>query len=121
MVYNAGNSEDSEKLGQLEFCNKKFQVFDMDDLLRASAEVLGRGDFGVTYKATLETGNTVAVKRLSYINELNKRQFIQQMQLLGELKHENLVEIISFYHSEDQKLVIYELVSDGTLFELLHG
>jgi hypothetical protein len=43
------------------------------------------------------------------------------MQLLGELKHENLVEIISFYHSEDQKLVIYELVSDGTLFELLHG
>ncbi|PNY15357.1 putative LRR receptor-like protein kinase [Trifolium pratense] len=76
MVYNAGNSEDSEKLGQLEFCNKKFQVFDMDDLLRASAEVLGRGDFGVTYKATLET--------------------------------------------EDQKLVIYELVSDGTLFELLH-
>jgi hypothetical protein len=121
MVYNAGNSEDSEKLGQLEFCNKKFQVFDMDDLLRASAEVLGRGDFGVTYKATLETGNTVAVKRLSYINELNKREFIQQMQLLGELKHENLVEIISFYHSEDQKLVIYELVSDGTLFELLHG
>ncbi|XP_045818840.1 probable leucine-rich repeat receptor-like protein kinase At1g68400 isoform X3 [Trifolium pratense] len=120
MVYNAGNSEDSEKLGQLEFCNKKFQVFDMDDLLRASAEVLGRGDFGVTYKATLETGNIVAVKRLSYINELNKREFIQQMQLLGEIKHENLVEIISFYHSEDQKLVIYELVSDGTLFELLH-
>ncbi|GAU22510.1 hypothetical protein TSUD_296290, partial [Trifolium subterraneum] len=86
----------------------------------ASAEVLGRGDFGVTYKATLETGNTVAVKRLSYMNELNKREFIQQMQLLGEIKHENLVEIISFYHSEDQKLVIYELVSDGTLFELLH-
>lgn len=121
MVSIVGNSEDSEKLGQLEFSNKKFQVFDMDDLLRASAEVLGGGDFGVTYKATLETGNVVAVKRLGYMNDLSKKEFIQQMQLLGEIKHENVAEIISFFHSEDQKLVIYELVSDGTLSELLHG
>ncbi|RHN52227.1 putative protein kinase RLK-Pelle-LRR-III family [Medicago truncatula] len=120
MVSIVGNSEDSEKLGQLEFSNKKFQVFDMDDLLRASAEVLGGGDFGVTYKATLETGNVVAVKRLGYMNDLSKKEFIQQMQLLGEIKHENVAEIISFFHSEDQKLVIYELVSDGTLSELLH-
>lgn len=93
----------------------------MDDLLRASAEVVGRGEFGVTYKATLETGNVVAVKRLSYMNELSKKEFVQQMQLLGQIKHENLVEIISFYHSEDQKLIVYEVVSDCTLFELLHG
>lgn len=118
---NVGNSEDSGRLGQLEFFDKKLQVFDMDDLLRASAEVVGRGEFGVTYKATLETGIAVAVKRLSYMNELSKKEFIQQMQLLGQIKHENVVEIISFYHSEDQKLIIYELVSDCTLFELLHG
>ncbi|KAL5081221.1 hypothetical protein RYX36_009642 [Vicia faba] len=117
---NVGNSEDSGRLGQLEFFDKKLQVFDMDDLLRASAEVVGRGEFGVTYKATLETGNVVAVKRLSYMNELSKKEFVQQMQLLGQIKHENLVEIISFYHSEDQKLIIYEVVSDCTLFELLH-
>lgn len=120
MVSIAGSNEDSEKLGELEFSNKKFEVFDMDDLLRASAEVLGGGDFGVTYKATLETGNVVAVKRLGYMNELSKKEFIQQMQLLGEIKHENVAEIISFFHSEDQKLVIYELVSDGTLSDLLH-
>lgn len=121
MVSNEGNSGDSQRLGQLEFSNKKFPVFDMDDLLRSSAEVLGRGNFGVTYKATLEIGNVVAVKRLNYMNELSKKEFIQQMELLGQMKHENVVEIISFYYSEDQKLVIYELVSDGSLFELLHG
>lgn len=120
MVTYTGNSEDSERLGRLEFSNKKLPVFDMDDLLRASAEVLGRGDLGITYKATLETGAAVAVKRLSYMNELSKKDFLQQMQLLGKMKHENLVEIVSFYYSEEQKLVIYELISDGTLFDLLH-
>ncbi|RYR58022.1 hypothetical protein HN51_008233 [Arachis hypogaea] len=113
-------SEDSERLGRLEFSNKKFPVFDLDDLLRASAEVLGRGKLGITYKATLENGALVAVKKLSCMNELSKKEFLQQMQLLGSIKHENLVEIISFYYSEEQKLIIYELMNDGTLFELLH-
>ncbi|MED6120221.1 hypothetical protein PIB30_019014 [Stylosanthes scabra] len=113
-------SEDSERLGRLEFSNKKFPVFDLDDLLRASAEVLGRGKLGITYKASLENGALVAVKRLSCMNELSKKEFLQQMQLLGRMKHENLVEIVSFYYSEEQKLIIYEFMSDGTLFELLH-
>ncbi|XP_027359584.1 probable leucine-rich repeat receptor-like protein kinase At1g68400 [Abrus precatorius] len=116
----AANSDVSERLGQLEFSNKKLPVFDLDDLLRASAEVLGRGNLGITYKATLESGTVVAVKRLSHMNEVSKKEFLHQMQLLGQMKHEHLVEIISFYYSEEQKLVIYELISDGTLFELLH-
>ncbi|XLV04161.1 hypothetical protein S245_018498, partial [Arachis hypogaea] len=114
-------SEDSERLGSLEFSNKKFPVFDLDDLLRASAEVLGRGKLGITYKATLENGALVAVKKLSCMNELSKKEFLQQMQLLGSIKHENLVEVISFYYSEGQKFIIYELMNDGTLFELLYG
>ena len=93
----------------------------MDDLLRASAEMLGRGNLGVTYKASLEIGTVVVVKRLSYMNELSRKEFLKQMQLLGKLKHESLVEIISFYHSDEPKLVIYEFISNGTLFELLHG
>lgn len=114
-------SDVSERIGKLEFSNKKFPVFDLDDLLRASAEVLGRGNLGITYKATLESGNVVAVKRLNHMNEVSKKEFLQQMQLLGQLKHENLVEIISFYYSEEQKLIIYEFITDGSLFELLHG
>ncbi|CAJ1952367.1 unnamed protein product [Sphenostylis stenocarpa] len=120
MVAYAGSSDVSERLGRLEFSNKKLPVFDLDDLLRASAEILGRGNLGITYKATLETGTVVAVKRLNNMNELSKKEFLQQMQLLGQMKHENIVEIISYYYSEEQKFVIYEFTSDGTLFELLH-
>ncbi|CAN1282260.1 Probable inactive receptor kinase At5g53320 [Linum perenne] len=96
-------------------------VFDLEDLLRASAEVLGKGKNGSTYKATLESGSIFAVKRLRKVNVLPQKEFVQQMQLLGNLKHHNLAPVISFYYSPDQKLIIYEFVPGGNLHELLHG
>nr|GME03266.1 probable leucine-rich repeat receptor-like protein kinase At1g68400 [Ipomoea batatas]GME09119.1 probable leucine-rich repeat receptor-like protein kinase At1g68400 [Ipomoea batatas] len=113
---------DPERRVELEFFNKEGITggFDLDDLLRSSAEVLGKGKLSTTYKATLEGGSVVAVKRLRQINSTSKKEFIQQMQLLGNLKHENLVEIISFYYSRDEKLIIYEYIPHGSLHQLLH-
>ncbi|RVW69963.1 putative leucine-rich repeat receptor-like protein kinase [Vitis vinifera] len=111
---------DPERTVALEFFDKDIPVFDLDDLLRASAEVMGKGKLGTTYKATLESGSAVAVKRLKDLNGLGKKEFVQQMQLLGKTRHENLVEIVSFYYSKEEKLVVYEFVPHGSLFELLH-
>ncbi|KAL4560507.1 hypothetical protein LXL04_032659 [Taraxacum kok-saghyz] len=116
------STDDQEKAADLEFFDKNKPVFDLDDLLRSSAEVLGNGNrtLGPTYKATLETGMVVAVKRIKEMDSLRKKEFVQQMQLLGKLKHQNLVEIVSFYYSKDEKLIIREFIQDGSLFELLH-
>ncbi|KAG8378588.1 hypothetical protein BUALT_Bualt07G0001200 [Buddleja alternifolia] len=113
-------SDDPERVSaELEFMEKPF--FELDDLLRAAAQVLGKGKLGTTYKAMLECGSVVAVKRLKEMNtSLSKKEFVQQMRLLGNVKHENLAEIISFYHSKDEKLIIYEYVPDASLFTLLH-
>lgn len=105
----------------LVFFDNQKPVFDLDVLLRSSAEVLGKGSLGTTYKATLESGLVVAVKRVKEMDSLSKKEFVQQMQLLGKLRHPNLVEIISFYYSKDEKLVVHEFIQDGSLFELLHG
>lgn len=113
--------EDPERRVELEFFDKTIPVFDLDDLLRASAEVLGKGKVGSTYKATLESGAVVAVKRVKNMNALSKKEFVQQMQLLGKLKHENLAKIVSFYYSKEEKLIIYEFLPNGSLFDLLHG
>ncbi|KAF2312550.1 hypothetical protein GH714_035038 [Hevea brasiliensis] len=104
------STKDPERKVELEFFERNIAVFDLDDLLRASAEVLGNGKHGTTYKANLESGDVVAVKRVKNMNGLSKNEFIQQVQLLGKLKHENLVQIISFYHSKEEKLIIYEFV-----------
>ncbi|MCD7450074.1 hypothetical protein HAX54_003492 [Datura stramonium] len=118
--YWSESTEDPERTLDLIFLDKDMSVFDMDDLLRASAEVLGKGKLSTTYRAILESGSVVAVKRLKEMNSLSKKEFTQQMQLLGKLRHENLVEMISFYYSKEEKLIIYEYVPQGDLFELLH-
>lgn len=95
--------------------------FDLEDLLRASAEVLGKGTYGRTYKAILEDGTTVVVKRLKEA-AVSKREFEEFMEIVGMLgKHPNVIPPRAYYHSKDEKLLIYDYVSFGSLSSLLHG
>lgn len=112
---------DPERTVSLEFFGNDRTIFDLDDLLRAPAQMMGKGRLGSAYKAILDSGSAVVVKRLKEMNGLSKKEFVQQMQLLGNMRHENLVEIISFYYSKDDKLVVYDYVQGGSLFDLLHG
>jgi len=96
------------------------RVYDLEDLLRASAEVLGKGTFGTTYKAVLETGPVVAVKRLKDAN-LPEREFRDKVGELGSMQSAHLVPIEAYYYSKDEKLIVYEYVSMGSLSSLLHG
>ncbi|XP_031251015.1 inactive leucine-rich repeat receptor-like serine/threonine-protein kinase At1g60630 [Pistacia vera] len=68
------SSEDPERTVELEFLDRTIPVFYLDDLLRASAKVLGKGKLGSTYKATLELGSVVVVKRVKNMNGLSKKR-----------------------------------------------
>ncbi|XP_022761377.1 probable inactive receptor kinase At5g58300 [Durio zibethinus] len=95
--------------------------FDLEDLLRASAEVLGKGSHGTTYKAILEDGTTVVVKRLKDV-VAGKREFEQQMDIVGRLgQHPNLVSLRAYYYSKDEKLLVYDYKAAGSFSSLLHG
>ncbi|XVF65971.1 hypothetical protein PTKIN_Ptkin09bG0293600 [Pterospermum kingtungense] len=95
--------------------------FDLEDLLRASAEVLGKGSCGTTYKALLEEGTTVVVKRLKEV-VVGKREFEQQMEIVGRLgQHQNLVPLRAYYYSKDEKLLVYDYKAAGSFSSLLHG
>ncbi|KAK9094998.1 hypothetical protein Scep_026467 [Stephania cephalantha] len=94
--------------------------FDLEDLLRDSAEVLGKGSVGTSYKAVLEEGTTVVVKRLKDV-VVTKREFEVQMEGLGKVNHENIVPLRAFYYSKDEKLLVYDFMPAGSLSALLHG
>ncbi|XP_034696589.1 probable leucine-rich repeat receptor-like protein kinase At1g68400 [Vitis riparia] len=95
--------------------------FELEDLLRASAEMLGKGGFGTAYKAVLDDGNVVAVKRLKDAHVGGKREFEQHMEVLGRLRHPNVVNLRAYYFARDEKLLVYDYMPNGSLFWLLHG
>lgn len=107
----------NNRLVFFEGCN---YAFDLEDLLRASAEVLGKGTFGMSYKAILEDGTSVVVKRLKELS-VGKREFEQQMGIVGSIKHENVIELRAYYYSKDEKLTVCEYYSEGSIAAMLHG
>ena len=95
--------------------------FELEDLLRASAEMLGKGGFGTAYKAVLDDGNVVAVKRLKDAQIGGKKEFEQHMEVLGRLRHPNIVNVRAYYFAREEKLLVCDYMPNGSLFWLLHG
>lgn len=108
--------------GKLVFLeNNGIPTLDLDDLLKASAEGLGKGNFGNCYKATLEVGTVVVVKRLRDLKPLNSEEFVRQARAIADLKHPNLLPLSAYYYSKDEKLFLYKFASHGNLYNRLHG
>ncbi|KAG1330567.1 putative inactive receptor kinase [Cocos nucifera] len=105
---------------KLVFFRSEVRSFDLEDLLRASAEVLGKGTFGTAYKAVLEMGTAVAVKRLKDVN-LPEKEFREKIEAVGALDHPNLVPLRAYYYSKEEKLLVYDYMPMGSLSALLHG
>ncbi|KAF3520566.1 hypothetical protein DY000_02061120 [Brassica cretica] len=113
--------EDDSDEGKIVFFGGSNYTFDLDDLLAASAEILGRGAFGSTYKVAVDDDTvTVVVKRLERV-VVGRREFGQTMETVGSIKHENVAELKAYYYSKNDKLAVYSYYSKGNLFEVLHG
>ncbi|CAN1772045.1 Probable inactive receptor kinase At3g08680 [Linum perenne] len=113
--------EGEAEKNKLVFFNGFPQRYDLEDLLRASAEVLGKGSYGTSYKAVMEDGMTVAVKRLKDL-VVGKREFELQMESVGKMSHHlNVVPLRAYYYSKDEKLLVYDYLQGGSFSTLLHG
>ncbi|KAK3164230.1 hypothetical protein QOZ80_1AG0014450 [Eleusine coracana subsp. coracana] len=92
--------------------------YDLDDLLHASAEVLGTSRYSTTYKVTLESGTVLAVKRLRCPSS-PEREFRDKAAEIGGIDHPNVVPLQAYCFSKDEKLMVYEYVAMGSLFSML--
>ncbi|KAG6627884.1 hypothetical protein CIPAW_15G160900 [Carya illinoinensis] len=70
----SGNTKKVENV-KLTFVREDRDRFDLQELLKASAEILGSGSFGSSYKAALHNGQVMVVKRFKQMNNLGKRSF----------------------------------------------
>ncbi|KAF7123591.1 hypothetical protein RHSIM_Rhsim12G0162900 [Rhododendron simsii] len=90
------------------------------ELLRAPAELVGRGSNGSLYKVKLVGGVNVAVKRVKNW-EISKEDFNKRMQRIDQVKHPNLLPPLAYYCSDQEMFLVYEFQQNGSLFSLLHG
>ncbi|KAJ3672891.1 hypothetical protein LUZ60_006265 [Juncus effusus] len=103
---------------KLTFFTSPSLTYDLSDLLNSSAEVLGKGTFGATYKITLNSGLMLVVKRLREV-QLPESEFRRGVERIGELEHENLMPLNAYYYSKDETLLVYDFVT--SLADVLHG
>ncbi|GFP79420.1 probable LRR receptor-like serine/threonine-protein kinase rlk [Phtheirospermum japonicum] len=111
----------SEMSVKITFLRDDRNKFDMSDLLKASAEILGSGVFGSTYKAALNDGEMMVVKRFRYMNNVNKEEFHEHMRRLGRLSHPNVLPIVGFYYRKEEKLLVTDYAEKVSLAVQLHG
>ena len=69
----------------------------------------------------LSDGQEIAVRRLSMGSGQGDLEFKNKILLMAKLHHRNLVKLRGFYLEGNERLLIYEFVSNGSLDQVIFG
>ncbi|CAI0390542.1 unnamed protein product [Linum tenue] len=103
---------------------KSVSKMKLNDLLKATNNfhkdnIIGSGRTGTMYKALLEDGTALMVKRLQD-SQRSEKEFLSEMATLGSVKHPNLLPLLGFCIASKERLVVYENMENGSLYNYLH-
>ncbi|KAI4336044.1 hypothetical protein L6164_014620 [Bauhinia variegata] len=92
---------------------EKLEALDEED-------VVGSGGFGTVYRMVMNDCGTFAVKRIDRDHEGSDKAFERELEILGSIKHINLVNLRGYCRIPTSKLLIYDYLAMGSLDDLLH-
>ncbi|KAH7387183.1 hypothetical protein KP509_16G009800 [Ceratopteris richardii] len=101
-------------------------VFSCKQLLVATdnfneANVIGRGGFGSVYRGVLADGRVVAVKQLDQGSKQGDLEFQCEVKMLSKLHSPYLLRLIGSCSEQDQRLLVYDYMANGSLQEHLYS
>ncbi|KAH7285599.1 hypothetical protein KP509_33G036200 [Ceratopteris richardii] len=84
------------------------------------SDIIGSGGYGVVYRLIVDENNVFAVKKLPRGNHDQQRGFEREVETLSDIKHRNVVALRGYYTASHFNLLIYDLMSNGSLESVLY-
>ncbi|WJX59624.1 hypothetical protein P8452_44928 [Trifolium repens] len=104
---------------ELVFFVEDHERFKLEDLLRAKADLRSEIFWSSLFKVKLENNVEYAVKRLKNL-QVSCDEFGETLRKISKVKHQNILPLVGYRSTNEEKLIIYKYPSNGSLLNLLN-
>ncbi|KAK4794360.1 hypothetical protein SAY86_012354 [Trapa natans] len=118
------DQEQKEKTATVPMKVDGIQRFSFEELSKAADDFtvrnqIGQGGYGKVYKGMLADGTVVAIKRAEQASLQGQKEFFTEIELLSRLHHRNLVSLVGYCDEQNEQMLVYEFMTNGSLRDIL--